>query len=337
MKAIFLCNDREKINYVFSDAEKKRLSSLVDIDTEKIYTYESLHNEKHLFSDVEYIFSTWGIPCKQVPENFVGEYLPNLKAVFYAAGSVKHFANYYYSHGVRIFSAYAANAIPVAEFTVAEIILANKGFFEAARSYNCCDSRHPASAESNKHNGNYLANVGVIGAGAIGKHVIKLLSQYKLNILVYDKFLSEDDVMALGAKKADICEIFKTCDVISNHLANVPETVGIFKKEHFSSMKPHATFINTGRGAQVNERDMLDVLEERNDIMALLDVTANEPPTNDNRFYSLNNVILTPHIAGSRSRETERMAEYMIDEFERYLKGEKLLYEITPQMLDTMA
>ena len=102
-------------------------------------------------------------------------------------------------------------------------------------------------------------------------------------------------------------------------------------------MLPYSTFINTGRGAQVVEDDLVHVLEERPDVTAILDVTFPEPPKEGHAFYSLPNCFLTPHIAGSLVNETHRMAEYIIEEYERYISGETCLYEVSLKMLETMA
>ena len=102
-------------------------------------------------------------------------------------------------------------------------------------------------------------------------------------------------------------------------------------------MKPNSTFINTGRGQQTDEDGMLRVFKDRQDICALLDVTIDEPPKENSVLYTLPNVFLTPHIAGSQSNEVQRMSELIVDELERYLNGEECLYEITPEKLKNMA
>ena len=102
-------------------------------------------------------------------------------------------------------------------------------------------------------------------------------------------------------------------------------------------MQDHTTFINTGRGATVVEADLLAELQQRPTLTALLDVTLPEPPEPGSPFYTLPNVYLTSHIAGSLNDEVVRMADYMIDEFQRYEKGEPLMHEVTPDILDTMA
>ena len=334
MKAIFLANYKGNIDYVYAQENIDRVASLCDIEKDKVYTEEEILADPTPFKDVEYIFSTWSMPGGGQIKLI--DYLPNVKAVFYAAGSVRYFANEYFEKGVRIFSAYAANAIPVAEFTVGQILLANKGFFQS--SVLAKAGQHDKAGEiSRARVGNYGANVGIIGAGMIGRKVIELLKPYKLNILVYDIFMTEEQAKAMGVKKCSLEEIFSTCHVVSNHLANVPATQGFLKKEHFESMMQYATFINTGRGAQVCEDDMADVLEAREDLCALLDVTIQEPPVEGSKLYTLSNVFLSPHIAGSQGWEVRRMAELVIDEFEHYLNGEPTPYEITPTKLEKMA
>jgi phosphoglycerate dehydrogenase-like enzyme len=100
-------------------------------------------------------------------------------------------------------------------------------------------------------------------------------------------------------------------------------------------MRHGATFINTGRGAQVNEADMIDVLKARPDLTALLDVTFPEPPVEGSELYTLPNVKLSSHIAGSLNDEVHRMSEYMIDEFKRFISGGELRYEVTEDILIT--
>ena len=135
----------------------------------------------------------------------------------------------------------------------------------------------------------------------------------------------------------DLETMFKECDIVSNHMANVPATVGMMNGAHVASMKPYATLINTGRGAQFVEDEMAEALKERPDITALLDVTTVEPLPEDSLLYKLDNVFLTPHIAGSQGNEVKRMSDLIVDELERFLKGERCLYEITPEKLKNMA
>ena len=299
--------------------------------------YEKIIKKDELFarslSDVEVLFSTWGMPA--LTEEEIESYLPRLEILFYAAGSVRSFAVPFLKKGVKIVSAWAANAVPVAEYTAAQIILANKGFFQ-----NCIYSRSSyveARGYSQKFTGNYDANVGILGAGMIGTKVIGLLTPFKINIYVYDPFLTDARAKELGVKKCSMKDVFMNCSTITNHMADLPETKNIINGELFDLMASNATFINTGRGAQVVEADLIKALKDEPERTALLDVTEPEPPLPGSELYSMKNVFLTSHIAGSMSRERERMGEYIIDEFLRYLKGDVLRYSVTMDMLRTMA
>ena len=337
MKAIFLANNKGNIDYVYPKETQERIKSLIDIDLDKVYCQEDLEANPDAFGDVEYIFSTWSMPGGSEDKDDFARFFPNAKALFYAAGSVKYFAQHYFDKNIRIFSAFAANAVPVAEFSVAQILLANKGYYQSLRAFKNAEAYKTAGDISRAHAGNYATNVGIVGAGMIGKKVIELLKPYKLNIKIYDIFVSAERAKELGGEKVETLEeLFATCDVVSNHLANVPATVGIFKGEYFEKMKENGTFINTGRGAQVDEAGMLEALKKRRDVSVILDVTIEEPPTNED-FYKLDNVFLTPHIAGSQANEVARMSEMVVDQFENLLLGRPTQYEITEKMLATMA
>lgn len=298
---------------------------------EKVYCKADLLANPAQFADTEYIFSTWGMPA--FTEEEIRACLPSLKAVFYGAGTVQKFARPFIHCGVKVFSAWAANAVPVAEYTVSQIILANKGFFQTMRYTDKPEGKKILA----NFPGNYGAKVGIIGAGMIGKLVIRMLKAYALDVLVFDPFLPDETAQELGVEKTSLERIFKECTVVSNHLANNEQTQGMLCGAHFNSMLPYATFINTGRGAQVVEADLIATLKARGDLMALLDVTFPEPPEADSPLYTLPNCILTPHIAGSNGQEVRRMGVYMEEEYNRLISGEPCRYEVTLKMLETMA
>ena len=332
MKSILLSDREGMLEFVYSEKVINRLVDIAELD-KTFYTSSDIRNGNN-FADTEYIFSTWGMPVFTTEE--VKCFFPNLKAVFYAAGSVQYFAREFLNCGVKVFSAWAANAVPVAEYTVAQIILANKGFFPI--SARMSKGEHSKSLELfQQFRGNFGNSVGIIGAGMIGKLVINMLKNYDLNVLVFDPFLPDDKADELGVKKVSLEELFSNCQVVSNHLADNPQTRGMLNKQLFEKLPQNATFLNTGRGAQVVEADLIKVLENRPDLTAILDVTNPEPPTLDSQFYKLSNCILTPHIAGSSGNEVNRMAQYMADEFLKLVNKEQTNYEVTLEMLKTMA
>ena len=284
--------------------------------------------------DAEFVFSTWGMPALGAEE--IARLTPGLKAVFYAAGSVRYFAEPFLDGGVRIFSAWGANGVPVAEFTEAQIILANKGFFQSLHRGGAPEwTEHEAGKPVA---GNYGARIGIIGAGMIGTMVIERLRNHVLETEVFDPFMSEERAKALGVKKvSSLPQLFADCRVVSNHLANNPQTVGMIDRTCFEKMDPRGVFINTGRGQQVVEADLIAALKECPGRAAVLDVTWPEPPEKGSELYTLPNVFLTPHIAGSLGAEILRMGEYMYDEFDALLNGRPVKYEVSKEMLKTMA
>lgn len=333
MKAIFISEKKKRLLGVYTPELLKQLAEETEAET-IVYDKADVLAAAGKFQDVKYLFSTWGMP--KFTEEEIQEIFPSLECVFYAAGSVQGFVRPFLNCGVRVFSAWMANAVPVAEYTVAQILLANKGFFTASR-ITSREERGQAVEAGYHFPGNFDTTVGIIGTGAVGGRVCELLKAFRLKVLAYSHPLTEERAAELGVEISDIETIFKTCQVVSNHLANNEHTQGIFREEHFASMVPYGVFLNTGRGAQVVEEDLIKVLTERPDLTAVLDVTMPEPPVEGSPFYSLPNCILTPHIAGSSGQEVHRMAEWMAEEFHRYCAGESLRYEVTRDMLEGMA
>ena len=332
-KAIFLGENKEKFNLVFPAEVIEKIGALTDLD-KTLYSKEDVLIAPRRFADTELIFSTWGMPA--FTEEEIRTCFPHLECIFYAAGSVQGFAHPFLASGIRVFSAWAANAVPVAEYTVSQILLANKGFFQQTRLMER-QKVSDAYALKNAYPGNYNEKIGLIGCGMIGSMVAGMLHEHRLEVLVYDPFLSKEKAEDLGVIPCTPKILFSDCRVISNHLPNNASTKAMLNYSLFSRMMPYSTFLNTGRGAQVVETDLCRLLAERPDVTAVLDVTYPEPPEPFHPFFTLPNCWLTPHIAGSLGNEVLRMSEYMTEEAARYLSNKPCRYEVTPKMLATMA
>ena len=224
--------------------------------------------------------------------------------------------------------------VPVAEFTLAQILLATKGYF---RNSVQCSTYEGRRSKPFSGPGNFGETIAILGAGQIGRKLIELMQPFNLRIIVFDPFLPDETARELNVEKVSLPEAFERALVVSNHISNVPATRGILGKSHFTTMRPDATFINTGRGATVRENELIEVLQQRPDLTALLDVTDPEPPREDSAFYRLPNVHLSSHIAGSIGDEVVRMADYVLEELDRFARNEPLRYSVTPAMLETMA
>ncbi|MBR4883713.1 MAG: hydroxyacid dehydrogenase [Lentisphaeria bacterium] len=311
MKAVFVCAKKETVDYVYSEAQRKQIAEVTDLIPEIV---NAGNFDRVDLKDVEVIFSSWGMM------NFTGEQLdrmPKLKAVFYGAGATDYFARPLLARGIKVISAWKANAIPVAEFVLAQIILSMKNYF--SNNWN------------NKFAGPgcYGETVALIGAGAISSKLQEMLKvlNMNLNVLVIP---SRPERRTISLEEA-----FRTAYVVSNHLPNREDNQKVLTREMFASMRQGATFINTGRGAQVDEAGLIEVLKARPDLTALLDVTFPEPPEAGSELYTLPNVRLTTHIAGSLNDEVHRMADYVIGDYLHFAAGEPLEHEVTEEMLMT--
>jgi len=328
-KAVIMADDvpffnGDIVDYVYGRERIERIRAIADLHPERI-TSRNLAVELPKLCDVEVIFSCWGI-VKLTPEQL--SLLPKLKAVFYAGGSVQHFASPYQKKGITVCTALEANAIPVAEFCLAQILLACKG---AYRNSQLCRKGPWKQSDMPVGKGVYGETVALVGIGAISRHLCLLLKPFNLRIIAVSGYLSHnpDQAKALGIDRlVTLDEAFKEAYVVSNHLPDKPENRTCLTLAQFSNMRPDATFINTGRGAQVDEAGLVEVLKARPDLTALLDVQHPEPPEPGSELYRLPNVHMTSHIAGSTNDEVRRMADFMIDDFQRWQKNEPLRYAV---------
>ena len=333
-KACFVStNGPQAIDQAYSQSAQTKLQETLDF-LPALYTHEPPDER---YQECHYIFSTWG--CPAYDKAFLEQYFPQLEAVFYAAGSVKAFAEGYLNAGVKLYAAASVNAIPVADFCLGQIILASKGYFHLAREMSY-ENHQTLRKLSENYPSSYGLTIGLIGFGQIARLLTEKIQAIldESKILVYDPFISSQEIASYGAQKIDkLPDLFKVSEIVSNHLPNLPETVGNLNYELFAAMPRYATFINTGRGAQVVEEDLAKALRERPDLTALLDVTWPEPPQAGHPFYELKNVFYSPHIAGSKGREIQRMGDAMYDAYKSHEKGENSHYEIKAAALAHMA
>jgi len=324
-------HDGDMIDYVYGRGRRKQVADMTDMYPDVIHDGNLVEHAARL-ADLQVIFTTWGMPSL-TPDQLAC--LPSLQVVFYAAGSVKRFAPPFLKRGVIVSSAWAANAVSVAEFCLGQILLACKGYFRNTR--DCHAAAGAGRRAAFRGPGTYGEKVAIVGAGQVGRTLVELLRPFRLDVLVVDPYLSEPEAKRLGVRKATLEEAFRDAYVVSNHLPNLPDLQKVLDGRLFSSMRRDATFINTGRGAQVNEPEMIAVLKDRPDLIALLDVTDPEPPAPGSDLFVLPNVQLSTHIAGAHDDEVVRMADTMIEEFRRWQKGDPLRYAVSLSMLENMA
>lgn len=314
---------------VFGQGRRSRIASLTELYPHVVHAGNFGIHAPDL-SDIEVIFATWGM-IRFEERHF--QAMPRLKAVFYAAGNVKAFAQPLVDRGVILVSAWEANAIPVAEMCLSQILLSLRGYFRAVRQYREVKSFTAKQFHRTGVNGE---TVGMIGMGKIGTRLRKLLSDYPLRVVAHDPFLTPERAKALDVEIVSLDEAFARSIVLCNHIPDLPATKGVLTGRHFRSMRRGATFINTGRGAQVVEGDLAAVLAERPDLTALVDVTWPEPPPMESVLWNLPNLVISPHIGGTIGDEVVRLADLAIAEFEAWAGGRELTQQVTAEVLATM-
>lgn len=332
-RAVFLNSEPEVMYGVWTDSRIEEIQHRCDLFPEPIH-FDNLSEHLEVVKQAEFAFSTWGMP--EFSEDQVRELMPNLRAVFYAAGSVQRFARPFLKQEIPVHSAWVANGIPVAEFALSQILLSCKGYFRNTREIReDAAKNYTRSAYSGP--GIYGNTVALIGFGVIAQQLAELLQPFSVRILVVDPFVSNEKLAMVNASRVSLEEAFSEAFVVSNHLPNIPPTERMITGNHFRSMPPNASFINTGRGLQIREDEFVEAMRERTDLTALLDVTYPEPAPADSPLYTLPNVQLSTHIAGSIADERVRMADYMLKEYDRFISGRATRFGVTLDMLETMA
>lgn len=169
--------------------------------------------------------------------------------------------------------------------------------------------------------------LGIIGYGSIGKRVGKIARAFGMELLIYDPYLSEIDVEEVGTKVGDWDTVLSQSDFITVHLKVTPSTTKIINAEAFQKMKKTAYFINTARAAIVDEKALIDALQKKEIAGAGLDVFEVEPLPSTHPFLEMNNVIMTPHIAGATSEVLTNHTKMIISDIKRFLMNQHLLYQ----------
>lgn len=319
--------------HVVGPAERERLSRVVDLVDEAPLTTFDDERATGVLAEVELLLTCWGAPTI---DDAVLALAPRLRAVVHAAGTVKGFVSpACWERGVRVTSVAAANAVPVAEYTLAVILLANKSAFTARERYRSTRTM-PRPQPGDPVPGNLGKRIGIIGASRVGRRVVDLLQPFDLEVVLADPLLAAADAEAMGARLVALDDLLRTSDVVSLHAPLLPETTGLLGARELSLLRDGVTFVNTARGAIV-DGEALEAELTSGRISAVIDTTWPEPPPPESPLYDLPNVFLTPHLAGSQGTELRRLADDAVAEVERYARGEAFAFEITASDLAWIA
>ena len=318
------------MDLIYGPEQQAAIAQRLDIP-DQLITRENWKEHLDLLAEAEVIVSSWyGGTLNEELLNA----MPHLKMYFYGAGSIRWvMTEAGWERGIRITSAASINAIPVAEFVLAQIIFSLKQAWEYMSQARQIRPGVWNPIKPNK--GMFGSRVGLVGFGNIARKVAELLRPF--DVEVYASTLPPMPEGTPDITFTSTEEIFKTCDVISIHLPANESTHGMIGHKLLDTMKPNATLINTARGTVIRQTDLIALLQARPDIYACLDVTDPEPPEEGSPLLDLPNAILTPHLAGSAGNECRRMGDFIVEEIDRYLAGQPLKGEIAREQAAFLA
>ncbi|MBD0423291.1 hydroxyacid dehydrogenase [Streptomyces sp. TRM S81-3] len=288
---------------------------------------------RSLLADADLLITGWGCPPLDAD---VLRAAPRLRAVVHTAGSVRgHVTDACWERGIEVSSAAAANAVPVAEYTLGMILLTGKRVLERARDYRASRTRGnwlrtPRSV------GNYHRTVGILSASLIGRRVIELLRPHDVEVLLHDPYVTDAEAAGLGVERVELPELFARCDTVSVHTPLLPTTRGLVSRALIDAMPDGAVLINTSRGAVVDQEALTDaVLAGR--VRAVLDVTDPEVLPPEHPLWDAEHALITPHLAGSEGNEWRRLADLALAETARWASGAGFLHPVRRERLAFLA
>ncbi|MHC3469767.1 hydroxyacid dehydrogenase [Streptomyces sp. 7R007] len=322
----------ENVPQLFPPELLARLRASVRIDPALVAQDLADPGLREILARTEILVTGWGCPRLDAD---VLDAAPNLRAVLHSAGSVKGFVTpELWRRGIAVSSAAAANAVPVAEYTLAMILLAGKDVF-ASRERMRAERTSPGWGVV-PGIGNLGIRVGIVGASRIGRRVIELLRPFDLRAALSDPYVDEAGAAALGVPLLPLDELLRTSRIVSLHAPETPETRHLVGRRELALMPDGAVLINTARGGLVDHDALVGELRTGR-LTAILDVTDPEPLPADSPLYDLPGAFLTPHLAGSQGNELARLGAVVAEEAERLVAGEELAYAVDPSTLARVA
>ena len=323
--------DVNQYNRVFDAATLQKLSAAVQVIHHPLAVMTPA-NTIDLIAGVDVAITCWGSVRL---EKEILDSAPNLKLVAHAAGSVKPIvSDEFIRRGIKITTAAPALSIGVAEYILGAMLIMGKRLKDMMRSVESGGWRPETAGAALEM---FHAKVGIIGAGFVGRHLIKLLKNFDLaGIWVYDPYLSPEEAALLSVEKKSLEEIFSICDYINVCAPSIPSTKGMITNKLIQMIRENTVFINAARSAIVDEPALINELKTGR-FLAMIDVTDPEPAVPDHALRSLPNVIFTPHIAGAITRNLLRNGAFAAREVINFAEDKPLVYPVDLTRIDRMA
>lgn len=331
---LLLAVDPDMRKTIFSSGDMKRMQKLAEVlncdperKADKAFLLEKI-------PDVEVVVTSWGTAPLDSEVMSAAE---NLRVLIHAAGSVRPVvSSELWKRKIRVSSCAQAISYGVAEFCLGLILSCTKRVPWFGNSV-----KEGLWMESSKAFGGafeiYQQNIGIIGAGHIGRYLVQLLKNFTCNLFVYDPYLEEEEARRLGVEKLEsLEEMFKRCRVVSLNAPTNEGTRHMLRGSHFALLPQGALFINTAGSSQIHEEEFLEELRKGR-FVACIDRCEVEPVQLDHPFRRLPNVLLTPHIAGVMAENRLRIGTFAVNELESYVTHDVLHYGVDREALARMA
>ncbi|MHB0876958.1 MAG: hydroxyacid dehydrogenase [Anaerolineae bacterium] len=317
---------------ILSPKARETLESLGQVvwnETDRNYTADEL---KALLPGADAVVTSWGSPVFTPDMVAVAD---RLRVVGHAAGSVKNLLpKDGFDRGILLLSAAPVIADSVAEYTLWAMLSMQRDLYRFdERLKKERDWRRPGDGWGHDL---YYKKVGVVAASMVGRRTIALLKPFHCDVMVYDPYLSDAAAVDLGVRKVSLEEMFATADIVTDHAPITPETEKLIGAKHFQSMKDGALFVNSARAWTLDEEALLAELQTGR-IRAAMDVFVTEPLPAGSAFRDLDNVMLTPHMAGASAESRARLVQAIAEDMVRIFSGQPSQMTVSWERLQTMA
>jgi phosphoglycerate dehydrogenase-like enzyme len=312
---------------------RDRLHAVAEVDLDDLVSDFTDPARVGMLARVEVLLTGWGVPRIDTAALAA---MPHLRAIVHGAGSVKGFVGpEAFRRRIMVSSAAAANAVPVAEFTLAAVVFAAKRVTRFAAAFRA-DRQSGAWELPVTGVGAYRLTVGVVGASRIGRRVIELLGGLDVHPLLADPTVDRAEARTLGVELVELDDLLRRSDIVTLHAPSLPSTHHLLDAGRLALLHDGATVINTARGALIDTQALTAELSSGR-LDAVLDVTDPEPLPADSPLHDLPNVLLTPHIAGALGNEVARLGELAVSEVERIAEGLPPAHQVRAADLDRIA
>lgn len=323
MKIVVTIPQGEVMNTFLSADTRKRLESLGTVVYNESGVQYTPDEVRELLRDAQVVVTGWGTP------KLTGELLADndsLRLIVHTGGSVADLVDEgTYAKGIRVLCGNDMFAESVAEGTIGYMLSALRCIPDDVFTL-----RNGGWKNGVQTRGLLGKQIGILGVGAIARHLMRMLQPFHCSFLVWDaNYTVDPDYLAsVNARQVSLEEVLTSCSIISLHASLTPKSHGMIGRREFEMMQPGTVFINSARGAIIRQREMAEVLRARPELFAVLDVFEVEPLPTDDLLRTLDNVYLIPHRGGPTVDYREQIGAAVVEDIANWINGKELAHEI---------